>query len=63
MKFRAEIEVELPEDLYTYVGATKDMPLSYVQGLAKMHLTIDINNALHHYGMDGKTIGVVKAHS
>jgi hypothetical protein len=63
VKFRAEIEIDLPDDLYKYTGAMEGSQLSYVQGLAKMHLTLDLNNALHQYGMDAKTVSVVKAQS
>jgi hypothetical protein len=61
MKFRAEVIVELPEDLNKYTGAEAGLPVSYVQGLAKMHLMLDLNNALHQYGMDAKAVSVVKA--
>ena len=63
MKFKAEIEVELPEDLNKYTGTPEGPLVSYVQALAKMHLTLDLNNAFHQYGIDAKTVSVVKAHS
>jgi hypothetical protein len=63
MKFRAEIEVDLPEDLNKYTGTPEGSLVSYVQALAKMHLTLDLNNAFHQYGIDAKTVSVVKAHS
>ena len=61
MKFRAEIEIDLPEDLNKYTGAPEGSQLSYLQGLAKMHLTLDLNEALRQYGMEAKTVSVVKA--
>jgi hypothetical protein len=63
MKFKAEIEVNLPEDLNKYTGTPEGSLVSYVQALAKMHLTLDLNNALHQYGIEARTVSVVKAHS
>jgi hypothetical protein len=63
VKFRAEIEVDLPEDLNKYTGTPEGSLVSYVQALAKMHLTLDLNNALHQYGIEARTVSVVKAHS
>jgi hypothetical protein len=63
VKFKAEIEVELPEDLNKYTGTPEGSLISYVHALAKMQLTIDLTEALRLYGMDAKTVSVVKAHS
>lgn len=63
MKFKAEIEVELPEDLHKYTGTEEGSLISYVHALAKMNLTLDLNEALRLYGMEAKTVSVVKAHS
>jgi len=63
MKFKAEIEINLPGDLNRYTGAQEGALISYVHALAKMNLTLDLNEALRLYGMDAKTVSVVKAHS
>jgi hypothetical protein len=63
MKFKAEIEINLPGDLNRYTGAQEGALVSYVHALAKMNLTLDLNEALRLYGMDAKTVSVVKAHS
>ena len=63
VKFKAEVEVNLPEDLNKYTGTPEGSLISYVHALAKMQLTIDLTEALHSYGMDAKTVSVVKAHS
>ena len=63
VKFKAEVEVNLPEDLNKYTGTPEGSLISYVHALAKMQLTIDLTEALRLYGMDAKTVSVVKAHS
>jgi hypothetical protein len=63
MKFKAEVEVNLPEDLNKYTGTPEGSLISYVHALAKMQLTLDLTEALRQYGMDAKTVSVVKAHS
>jgi hypothetical protein len=63
VKFKAEVEVNLPEDLNKYTGTPEGSLISYVHALAKMQLTIDLTEALRSYGMDAKTVSVVKAHS
>jgi hypothetical protein len=63
VKFKAEVEVNLPEDLNKYTGTPEGSLISYVHALAKMQLTLDLTEALRLYGMDAKTVSVVKAHS
>jgi hypothetical protein len=63
VKFKAEVEINLPEDLNKYTGTAEGSLISYVHALAKMQLTIDLTEALRLYGMDAKTVSVVKAHS
>jgi hypothetical protein len=62
VKFKAEVEVNLPEDLNKYTGTPEGSLISYVHALAKMQLTLDLTEALRLYGMDAKTVSVVKAH-
>ena len=63
MKFKAMVEVDLPEDLNKYAEAPYGSQISYVQALAKIRLTLDLNEALRLYGVEAKTVSVVKAHS
>jgi hypothetical protein len=63
MKFKAEVEINLPEDLNKYTGTPEGSLVSYVHALAKMQLTLDLTEALRLYGMDAKAVSVVKAHS
>jgi hypothetical protein len=63
VKFKAEVEVNLPEDLNTYTGTPEGSLVSYVHARAKMQLTLDLTEALRLYGMDAKAGSVVKAHS
>ena len=63
MKFKAIVEVDLPEDLNKYAEAPRGSQLSYVQALAKIRLTLDLDDALRIYGIQAQTVSVVKAHS
>ncbi len=63
MKFKAMVEVDLPEDLNKYAEVPYGSQISYVQALAKIRLTLDLNEALRLYGVEAKTVSVVKAHS
>jgi hypothetical protein len=63
MKFKAVVEVDLPSDLNKYTGTKYGSQISYVQALAKIRLTLDLDEALRLYGVEAKTVSVVKAHS
>jgi hypothetical protein len=63
MKFKAIVEVDLPEDLNKYASVPYGSQISYVHALAKIRLSLDLNEALRIYGVEAKTVSVVKAHS
>ena len=63
VKFKAVVEVDLPTDLNKYSEVPYGSQISYVQALAKIRLMLDLDEALRLYGVEGKTVSVVKAHS
>jgi len=60
VKFRAEVEIELPDDLHKYCDVEPDTHLSFVNGLARIKVKEDLFEAMRSFGMAGQVTVVSK---
>ena len=60
MKFRAEVEIELPEDLHKYCEVDPETHLSFVNGLTRIKIKEDLYEAMRLFGMAGQVTVVSK---
>lgn len=60
MKFKAEVEIELPDNLHKYCDVEADTHLSFVNGLARIRIKEDLYQAMRSFGMDAKVMAVIK---